>query len=870
MIRAEGATFNELESHVVGFKAAMQRAAAKVMEHVATELGAFRVAAATPEEEQQNRIVSLDGLATITDLWMSEVDNELMPLIATIYLHGAHSLGKTAKDARKIIEPVTDVDLMTSSLAAAILQDAKNRISSFSDELWNTAKSQLVEGIINGESVDDLRDRLRSVVELCEPRAETIARTEVISASNSGSLALVQTAGFSGDKIWFSTPDDRTRESHRLAEGQTVPIGSPFIVGGVPMQYPGDPTGPAAETINCRCTMGYSLHPQEALIASGDAMSVPCEWIGVLTLEGSPTGDARMFAPDSLTWEDLPLPLMWQKETSDGHDNSVIVGNITNIGRQGNMIIGRGTFDMGGEDGQEAYRIVKQGYLQGISIDADNVLPSNVEYQYGPGMDENGGAAISMTIIHAARIRAATLCAIPAFIEAKISIVPSPAGSDNTDEPDDEPDDQENKDNNNDENDDGNDDQAEDAPEGPEWIPVMRPKTPPSAYPAAFTALVAAGVPVHHTATTDAAWDGQAATDRLDSPMKLAKAKNVFAWYDSSEVKNGEIDKTKCKLPHHEVSADGKPGAANMSACSAGIAVLHGARGGIDIPDADRKVAYNHLAAHLRDGGEKIPPYSPKPFTSHTMTAAAYTLTIPEVPKKEWFDEPTDVEMYGALTVTDEGRIYGYLAPAGVAHRSYTQRVTVPMGNIDYSEFMSRETIVEGGRLITGALTMDCGHASTEYADARIALDHYDNACSVVASVRIGENRQGVWIAGSLIPGITANQLTRMMNCTLSGDWRPHRGRNGWREFTGALLVPVPGFSMARTAPSVTVEEGQLVASSIPIMYEPSLQACTTAIFDPEPEVDFANTVNVIAKSVGLDLPSRIGKLAASINQGRQ
>src|SRR5690606_25622233 len=56
-----------------------------------------------------------------------------------------------------------------------------------------------------------------------------------------------------------------------------------------------------------------------------------------------------------------------------------------------------------------------------------------------------------------------------------------------------------------------------------------------------------------------------------------------------------------------------------------------------------------------------------------------------------------------------------------------------------------------------------------------------------------------------------------IMACKLSGDWRPHLDRPGWREFVAALLVPVPGFPMARRAASVEVADGQLVASSVPV-----------------------------------------------------
>jgi hypothetical protein len=87
-----------------------------------------------------------------------------------------------------------------------------------------------------------------------------IARTETIGALNAGrDDAFTAVAEADPDtryeKIWLATDDRRTRTTHNLADGQRVPVGAPFIVGGFPLARPGDPTGPAHEVIQCRCTL---------------------------------------------------------------------------------------------------------------------------------------------------------------------------------------------------------------------------------------------------------------------------------------------------------------------------------------------------------------------------------------------------------------------------------------------------------------------------------------------------------------------------------------------------------------------------------------------------------------------------------------
>lgn len=207
------------------------------------------------------------------------------------------------------------------------------------------------------------------------------------------------------------------------------------------------------------------------------------------------------------------------------------------------------------------------------------------------------------------------------------------------------------------------------------------------------------------------------------------------------------------------------------------------------------------------------------------ITAAAYRIEIPDLPPKSWYDEPTDVEIPGAFCVTDDGRIYGVLAPLNTNHRAYAtsgRRMTVPNRNVDYSRFLGGEALTSNGRISgVGPITMDCGHASRFRSNHDVAPDHYENACSVVGKARVGETADGLpWIAGALEPGVTPDQLSRMLACRLSGDWQPHPEKPGWQELVACLLVPAPGFPMGRSGPTVEVNrEGVLVASSMPVNY---------------------------------------------------
>jgi len=107
-------------------------------------------------------------------------------------------------------------------------------------------------------------------------------------------------------------------------------------------------------------------------------------------------------------------------------------------------------------------------------------------------------------------------------------------------------------------------------------------------------------IAVHHTATSTGSWDGPRAEANLRLDESESYYRKAFAWQDPD---GDPTNKGSYKFIHHEVSADGTIGAANVKACQTGIAVLNGARGGTTIPEADRKGVWNHLAAHIRDAG---------------------------------------------------------------------------------------------------------------------------------------------------------------------------------------------------------------------------------------------------------------------------
>jgi 2'-5' RNA ligase superfamily protein len=553
---------------------------------------------------------------------------------------------------------------------------------------------------------------------------------------------------------------------------------------------------------------------------SGDCMpdemtnGASVEHFHTVVMEGVSTG-MREFAPDSITWRDPPFAYHWQYKSSahGGMAETVQVGVVTRVERDGSMVHFWGRLDLASPEGMDYARRLVDGFAVWSSVGPDEKL--TVELVYPEGDDGEGDALDQMfgepeaVIYHDFRVAEVTAVSVPALADADV-----------------------------------------------EPTQALRDAL------AEMGVLVAAAVGSHDTATSDASWDAAEHEARLDSPMSVATARKVYAWIDDARVEDDAVVKDACSFPHHEVSVDGEPGAANLTACSTGIGALHDGRSGTTIPDADRKGTYDHLAAHIRAGGGEPPEFDAGP-----LVAAGHVIEIPDVPPVSWFNEPTDVTPHGALTVTDAGRVYGYLAPSGIAHRSFPgQRVTAPMGRVDYDRWMGGEAIVAGGgRVVAGPITMECGHLPPSAASAAdVRMEHYDNACSVVAKACVGENRHGVWIAGALEPGVSADQISRMLACRLSGDWAPHPERAGWREFVAALLVPVPGFPMTRSAPSVRVAEGALVASAVPVRL---VHADTDVVAGAD--ADLRPALERVARSIGRDAGTRLSVLRDRVRSGR-
>jgi hypothetical protein len=135
----------------------------------------------------------------------------------------------------------------------------------------------------------------------------------------------------------------------------------------------------------------------------------------------------------------------------------------------------------------------------------------------------------------------------------------------------------------------------------PPVIPVVEPTKPPDETttdkPEDEIGKGAIPFADHGTAPETEAWD---AAGEMAKATDSAGWKAMCAWFDSAKPD----DKGSYKLPHHLGDSGHK---AVWRGVAAAMAALLGARGGVDIPEGDRKGVYSHLSKHY-DQFKKNPP----------------------------------------------------------------------------------------------------------------------------------------------------------------------------------------------------------------------------------------------------------------------
>ena len=679
---------------------------------------------------------------------------------------------------------------------------------------------------------------------LTAAQAHALARTDLNMVANGASLRLAKKAKAAEFKQWLTAGDDRVRDMHVDANGQVVPIGQPFSVGGESLQHPGDPAGSPENVFNCRCTIVYTNQPAALLAAAegGSAMSAIDTTTGmaaavtVLVEEGAEGLEAGQLVEtlsqllaDVATFASSAQGCAWNVQGSDFSEHRSLFVAIHADTAESLDQIAETIRQLGAQPPFALEDLIRLRSFDdtpelGTAFDMSVALRSSNEKVLGllgrahalaTASEEAGLAGFLAERIEAHQrwdfqLRS-TLTAAAVTItvgeEGEAEAAPAPAAlrwvSDVAFE-------------------------GVATADGRFILPGALEWRDP---PLTLMALLETGPGGHEGAFAAGRMDSFEKDSELDmegQPLPEGvvalrssgifdlggeEGSNVARLVDDEFVRGISVDLAVEEWLFRDPETGELLDPAEMDEAAwerafFGELQLAYKRAVVLAATVCPTPAFDHSRIAVTASGEKRARlWAPLRLVSEPLTASAAGMA-PEAPPREWFEMP-EAKQPTPLTVTEEGQVFGPMALWASCHTGYPgQCVPPPRSPSGYAYFNRGEVeCADGSRVAAGAITLDTLHAETDRATSgEQARAHYEKSGVVAAYVRAQDGKHGIWVAGALRPGLSEQHARDLMGAKPSGDWRP-LGRGG-REMIGVLAVNVPGFPVPRLVASALLPSG--------------------------------------------------------------
>lgn len=150
-------------------------------------------------------------------------------------------------DQEKVVRAVQVNSKISKGLYSRLGEDV--------DLLKRKITAQISRGVATGMSYSQMAQQLAGYTKTGYNNAVRITRTEghrIQQKSTMDACYAARERGADVVKQWDATMDANTRESHQMVDGEIRELDEKFSNG---LMYPGDPSGNAAEVINCRCIL---------------------------------------------------------------------------------------------------------------------------------------------------------------------------------------------------------------------------------------------------------------------------------------------------------------------------------------------------------------------------------------------------------------------------------------------------------------------------------------------------------------------------------------------------------------------------------------------------------------------------------------
>lgn len=469
---------------------------------------------------------------------------------------------------------------------------------------------------------------------------------------------------------------------------------------------------------------------------------------GVLAPEDTESGDARGFNAGAMTSRPGRLPFMWQIEQNSGHDKAAVVGGVDRLMRKDGLIHWEGALMPSATASDFAELLAFFGRF-GVSVDGDK-----------GSLDREKTDATGVVWFDAVRAAGLTAVAIPAFHEAYVAFGPHP------DMP-------------------ARGDDVLTASmaasgdlvtfdRGPGWV------TNPKETKRIHDYWTKKGEPGYAKIGWGTPGDFTRAKKLIgekigkNSPEDMKYLNQIIAqWHhDALGYWPGELGKPG-NAPD---TAENRRRAARHAAASKGI------------------VASENIE---NDGWEVV------------LTSSA---GAPVRPPLDYFTYQ-GADKHGALTIEEPDEFgirhtYGYAAEWGVCHIGYDGRcVEAPVDTRDFADFhLGYTRLANGEKINTGVITYKVDHRDAETILTETPeQSHFDNIAHAWAQVRLGMDEHGIWFSGTVLPGISEEDIT-LIEATgqVSGEWK-------YGALRALQAVNVPGYPVIRSSAAYD-ENGNVLA----------------------------------------------------------
>ena len=173
------------------------------------------------------------------------------------YLKSCYKSGVSAtayslhKQGIPLVLPIDQKAVYAASKLEAKI--SKRLYGEYTEQLKRDIRSEISRGFAASSSYSEIARNIDNRTNVGFNKAMRIARTEGGKIRNAAEYSVALEAKKVGADIvlqWSAALDKRTRPSHARVDGEIVELGKKFSNG---LLHPCDPSGTAAEVINCRC-----------------------------------------------------------------------------------------------------------------------------------------------------------------------------------------------------------------------------------------------------------------------------------------------------------------------------------------------------------------------------------------------------------------------------------------------------------------------------------------------------------------------------------------------------------------------------------------------------------------------------------------